>query len=129
MKSLFTSTVFSLATFQCFARAFSSSSPATGSAGSAVKSTAIVKNLSVPGLKNGMDYVRLGDSDLVVSKVCMGTMTFGKQNTLEEVRRARPTASSSYIPPFLHRKRNSHTVSNRESIYLIVVSTSMESTF
>lgn len=30
----------------------------------------IVKNVQVPGLKNGMDYVRLGDSDLVVSKVC-----------------------------------------------------------
>jgi aryl-alcohol dehydrogenase-like predicted oxidoreductase len=31
-----------------------------------------------------MDYVTLGDSDLTVSKVCMGTMTFGQQNTLEE---------------------------------------------
>ena len=31
-----------------------------------------------------MDYVKLGDSDLLVSKVCMGTMTFGQQNTLEE---------------------------------------------
>lgn len=32
-----------------------------------------------------MDYVKLGgDSDLVVSKVCMGTMTYGIQNTLEE---------------------------------------------
>jgi hypothetical protein len=30
----------------------------------------IVKNVKVPGLKNGMDYVKLGDSDLVVSKVC-----------------------------------------------------------
>ena len=27
-----------------------------------------VRNVSVPGLKNGMDYVKLGDSDLVVSK-------------------------------------------------------------
>jgi aryl-alcohol dehydrogenase-like predicted oxidoreductase len=25
-----------------------------------------------------MDYVKLGDSDLEVSKVCMGTMTFGE---------------------------------------------------
>jgi aryl-alcohol dehydrogenase-like predicted oxidoreductase len=31
-----------------------------------------------------MDYVMLGDSDLQVSKVCMGTMTFGEQNTLED---------------------------------------------
>jgi len=45
---------------------------------------AIVENTMVPGLKNGMDYVKLGSSDLVVSKVCMGTMTFGEQNTLEE---------------------------------------------
>ena len=29
-----------------------------------------VTNKQVPGLKNGMDYVQLGDSDLVVSKVC-----------------------------------------------------------
>merc|ERR1719253_949852 len=43
-----------------------------------------VGNRSVPRLDNGMDYVRLGSSDLVVSKVCLGTMTFGKQNTLEE---------------------------------------------
>lgn len=43
-----------------------------------------IGNKPVPGLKNGMDYVRVGDSELVVSKVCMGTMTFGKQNTLEE---------------------------------------------
>ncbi|GMI36842.1 hypothetical protein TrRE_jg6778 [Triparma retinervis] len=31
-----------------------------------------------------MEYQQLGDSDLVVSRVCMGTMTFGRQNTLEE---------------------------------------------
>lgn len=41
-----------------------------------------VGNKSVPGLKNGMDYVRLGDSDLVVSKVCMGTVrtSYRKEN-------------------------------------------------
>lgn len=45
----------------------------------------IVRNIDVPGLKRGMDYVKLGgDSDLVVSKVCMGTMTYGIQNTLDE---------------------------------------------
>ncbi|EJK64726.1 hypothetical protein THAOC_14511 [Thalassiosira oceanica] len=31
-----------------------------------------------------MDYVKLGSSDLEVSKVCMGTMTFGQQNTEKE---------------------------------------------
>jgi aryl-alcohol dehydrogenase-like predicted oxidoreductase len=45
----------------------------------------IVKTVKCPGLKRGMDYVKLGgDSDLVVSKVCMGTMTYGTFNTLEE---------------------------------------------
>lgn len=43
-----------------------------------------VSNKAVPALKNGMDYVKLGSSDLEVSKVCMGTMTFGEQNTIEE---------------------------------------------
>jgi hypothetical protein len=43
---------------------------------------AIVKNVAVPGLQNGMDYVTLGDSDLVVSKVCMGTMNFGCVRTV-----------------------------------------------
>jgi aryl-alcohol dehydrogenase-like predicted oxidoreductase len=31
-----------------------------------------------------MDYTMLGTSDLEISKVCMGTMTYGKQNTIEE---------------------------------------------
>lgn len=49
-----------------------------------VMSSPIISNKSVPSLQNGMDYTRVGSSDLIVSKVCMGTMTFGKQNTLEE---------------------------------------------
>ncbi|GBF81174.1 aldo/keto reductase [Aphanothece sacrum] len=31
-----------------------------------------------------MQYKRLGDSDLVVSEICLGTMTYGQQNTLEQ---------------------------------------------
>ena len=31
-----------------------------------------------------MDYIKLGHSDLSVSKVCLGTMTFGDQNTQAE---------------------------------------------
>jgi len=55
------------------------------SAGSTLAfSGSITKNVAVPGLKNGMDYCKLGTSDLEVSKICMGTMTFGEQNTLEE---------------------------------------------
>jgi len=44
----------------------------------------VIHNRNVPGLKQGMDYIRLGNSPLVVSKVCMGTMTFGEQNTIQE---------------------------------------------
>ncbi|KAL7545005.1 hypothetical protein ACHAWF_008375 [Thalassiosira exigua] len=47
-------------------------------------SGSITKNVAVPGLENGMDFCKLGTSDLEVSKVCMGTMTFGEQNTLDE---------------------------------------------
>ena len=31
-----------------------------------------------------MQYKQLGDSDLVVSEICLGTMTFGQQNVLDE---------------------------------------------
>ena len=31
-----------------------------------------------------MDKTRLGESDLQVSKICLGTMTFGEQNTEAE---------------------------------------------
>ena len=44
----------------------------------------IARNVAVPGLRGGMDYCKIGSSDLEVSKVCMGTMTFGRQNTKEE---------------------------------------------
>ena len=36
------------------------------------KGKVIVKTEQVPGLAKGMDYVRLGDSDLTVSNICMG---------------------------------------------------------
>lgn len=31
-----------------------------------------------------MDYVTLGNSDLKISKITLGTMTWGQQNTIEE---------------------------------------------
>lgn len=31
-----------------------------------------------------MEYKKLGDRDLLVSEICLGTMTYGQQNTLEE---------------------------------------------
>ncbi|MBO1351493.1 MAG: NADP(H)-dependent aldo-keto reductase [Hormoscilla sp. GUM202] len=33
-----------------------------------------------------MEYKKLGDSDLLVSEICLGTMTYGQQNTIEEAR-------------------------------------------
>eukprot|EP00611_Tribonema_gayanum_P026740 TRINITY_DN643_c2_g1_i4.p1 TRINITY_DN643_c2_g1~~TRINITY_DN643_c2_g1_i4.p1 ORF type:complete len:419 (-),score=75.55 TRINITY_DN643_c2_g1_i4:183-1439(-) len=36
------------------------------------------------GLTNGMKYVKLGSSDLVVSEVCLGTMTWGEQNNEDD---------------------------------------------
>ena len=31
-----------------------------------------------------MNYKKLGNTDLVVSAICLGTMTWGEQNTMEE---------------------------------------------
>ena len=31
-----------------------------------------------------MKYTTLGTTDIKVSKICLGTMTWGRQNTLEE---------------------------------------------
>lgn len=42
------------------------------------------KKVDVPSLTHGMLYKRLGESDLIVSEVCLGTMTWGEQNTEEE---------------------------------------------
>jgi aryl-alcohol dehydrogenase-like predicted oxidoreductase len=64
-------------------------------------SSPIVKNVAVPGLRRGMDYCKLGTSDLLVSKVCMGTMTYGKQNTLEEGVRQLDVAFDEYGVNFI----------------------------
>ena len=80
------------------AKAFSATAPATAASS---KRKQIVKTEDVPGLKNGMDYVKLGDSDLVVSNICMGTMTFGNQNTLDEGVEQLATAFGEYGVNFL----------------------------
>lgn len=38
----------------------------------------------LPGLKEGLKYNKLGDSDLLISEVTLGTMTWGNQNTESE---------------------------------------------
>jgi len=60
-----------------------------------------VGNRAVPKLKHGMDYIQLGDSDLIVSKICMGTMTYGEQNTLEQGVAFLNTAFDEYGVNFL----------------------------
>lgn len=39
-----------------------------------------MSNSAMPDMK----YTNLGGSDLSVSKICLGTMTWGQQNTIEE---------------------------------------------
>ena len=57
--------------------------------------------MTVPNLENGMDYCKLGSSDLEVSKVCMGTMTFGNQNTPQEGVEQLQTAFDKYGVNFI----------------------------
>lgn len=64
-------------------------------------SGAITRNVAAPGLEKGMDFCKLGASDLEVSKVCMGTMTFGNQNTREEGVEQLHTAWDEYGINFL----------------------------
>ena len=43
-----------------------------------------------------MRYNKLGDSDLLVSEVCLGTMTWGKQNSEAEAMRQLDMAFDKY---------------------------------
>ena len=61
-------------------------------------------------LKMSMDYVNLGSSELKVSKVCLGTMTWGEQNTEAEGIAQLDTAFGNYGINFL--VNHSHTFLN-----------------
>jgi aryl-alcohol dehydrogenase-like predicted oxidoreductase len=53
-------------------------------------------------LWNGMKYVKLGTSDLMVSEVCLGTMTWGgAQNTDEDAREQLDVAFNDYGVNFI----------------------------
>lgn len=79
-------------------RALSSTTPA---ASQTKRIKQVVKTVDVPGLERGMDYVKLGDSELVVSNICMGTMTFGNQNTIDQGVEQLATAFGQYGCNFL----------------------------
>ena len=68
---------------------------------SSVVAAPVIANKAVPNLKNGMDYVNLGTSDLLVSKACMGTMMFGNQVMLDEGVEQLNTAWDDYGINFL----------------------------
>ena len=61
----------------------------------------IVKTETVPGLKQGMDFVQLGDSDLVVSKAAIGTMMMASQTDETESLALLHTAWQEYGVNFL----------------------------
>lgn len=50
---------------------------------------------------NGMQFTTLGSSTIKVSKVCLGTMTFGEQNTKEEAARQLDIAFKEFNVNFL----------------------------
>ena len=61
----------------------------------------VVKTEPVPGLVNGMEYVQLGDSDLVVSKASIGTMMMTSQTTPADSLEQLATAWGDYGVNFL----------------------------
>lgn len=91
------------------------SAPTSTASQTKSKRKQIVKTEDVPGLTNGMDYVKLGDSDLVVSNICMGTMTFGNQNTAEEGVEQLATAFGDYGINFIDTAESECTF--RHQIY------------
>ena len=59
------------------------------------------KGFSLSIKMSSMDYVNLGSSELKVSKVCLGTMTWGEQNTEDDGIAQLNTAFGSYGINFL----------------------------
>jgi hypothetical protein len=87
------------------ARLPTTTAAATAAATEATTATATLRGSSiaagscvaVPGLKNGMDYVQLGDSDLVVSKVCSTYRLYIKNFTYATTRCA------TFLPNYVSR--------------------------
>lgn len=70
----------------------------------------VVETKFVKGLQEGMEYRRLPKSDLVVSQVCLGTMTFGEQVDEEKSLQILNTAFDEYKINFLvsHQQKQEH---------------------
>merc|ERR1712127_111297 len=69
----------------------------TMAATSATRSTAIREARKATDMR----YNKLGDSDLLVSEVCLGTMTWGKQNSEAEAMQQLDTACDKYGVNFI----------------------------
>ncbi len=53
------------------------------------------------GLRDGMRYVQLANSSLVVSEICLGSMTWGKQNSFDEAKQQMDLAFDTYGVNFI----------------------------
>ncbi len=52
-------------------------------------------------LREGMKYAQLGNSSLVVSEICLGSMTWGEQNSYEEAKHQMDLAFDQYGVNFI----------------------------
>ncbi len=53
------------------------------------------------GLRDGLKYAQLGNSSLVVSEICLGSMTWGEQNSHEEAKQQMDLAFDQYGVNFI----------------------------
>ncbi len=53
------------------------------------------------GLRDGMKYAQLGNSSLVVSEICLGSMTWGEQNSHEQAKHQMDLAFDKYGVNFI----------------------------
>ena len=71
-----------------------------------------------------MDYTKLGNTDIEISKICVGCMSFGKAGimhdwTLDEEQTAEENSPlTKNTVPFVHQKNQKHFAPGSHLIYL-----------